>query len=172
MRPALLALVSACSVGSAGACFAQSQFDDLREACLRTEMRREAFERLADERDWEQLLRVVRAGDPLDTTVWESMYRAQPGRRQFWMSGENAGADPAHATSCGVAATDPDADWRSRAGALALELGMTPSPTAPRPNSVEARAWSTVEPTALSLSYDLYPSGLTVRLTRPGTAAE
>jgi|GEM_PF-1699232 len=150
---------------------ASAQVALLREACLATEMDREAFERLADERDWEMLIRVVSAGNlPPDDGSWETMYRSQAGGPQFWMSNETPGANPSHATSCGVAATEPDTNWRSDLEGLAFELGMDSTSATPRPNSLEAGAWTTDRPDPVSLSYDLYRSGLTVRITRPSPA--
>ncbi|MDP3802139.1 hypothetical protein [Brevundimonas sp.] len=169
MKPSLLVLMVAGCATFAGPSLAQTQVDLLRELCLVTEMRREPFDRLAAERGGERLLRIVRAGEPQDSQTWETMYGMKATGMQFWMSGETGGTDSSHATSCGVAATEPDVDWRSALEALALELEMSPAPAVERPNSLEARAWSTDSSARLSLSYDLYRSGLTVRFTRPST---
>lgn len=138
----------------------------LRELCVATAMQRAGYESFAASRGWQKLLRVVRADEPLDTRVWESMYGLRAGGVQSWMSGETGGEDPSQATSCGIAVTELNGEWRADLETLASELAMGSAKAVAKPNSLEARAWSTDTPNPLSLSYDLYPSGLTLRLTR------
>jgi len=169
MNKAPLALMALSCATFVGPSVAVAQVDVLHDVCMETEMRREAYDQLAADRGWERLLRIVRSNEPQDTRVWESMYGERSGGLQFWLSGETTGSDPSHATSCGLASTRPVDTWRADLQAYALQLGMMPAPATAKQNSLEAGAWSTEGPDPLSLSYDLYRSGLTLRFTRPST---
>lgn len=149
----------------------------LRDACLATEMRRDAYEQLSRERGWKEAILVVRAGDPrlMDTSIWESRYglhgagaRGAPSAT-FLMSGETAGADPSYATYCAVMADEPAGNWRSRMERFASELDMRAAPTVEDPDVLEARAWSTDADSPLTFGYKLYDNGLVVRIARPST---
>jgi len=163
--PALLAALVG-GVAVLAPSFATAQVALLRQACLGTAMQQDAYVEFAADRGWSRSIRIVVAGDPSIAQNWEHMFRDESTGIQSWMSGQNA-ISRSDATSCGIADTDPAETWRQDMEALAVELGMLPTTATPGEQAIEAGAWLRSGPDALSLSYDRYPSGVTVRLRRP-----
>lgn len=166
MRRALVLLaVAGCATAPGEAERPSTLVETVREACLETGMDRDAFRRLADERDWGPLLRVVRANDPVDDAVWELMFQA--GESTVAMSGEVSDGRSSRATVCGVMAPAPAGDWRSEVEGLAAELRMRSVAADADPGVLETRAWANADARPSGLIYERWETAVVVSLEQP-----
>ncbi len=135
--------------------------DRLQQFCLATEMRRDAYERVVQEQGMERLIRVVRSGDDIDHSEWDSMFRG--GELSVGMTGRT-GEDVA--TYCGVMLPVPAEDWRGDGARLAEAMGLVPADMDAKDDVLELLMWSDPEGQQPSLVYKLYRSALVVSLER------
>lgn len=142
----------------------------LREVCLHTGLRRDAFKRLfADDgrrSGWDQAIRVVYAGERIDPVEWSDGYGSNKAAATASVEGRLDDGFPGLALSCEVN-VPATGDWRAEVEALAQEMGMTPAPEPRRARGVsETRAWVRQGPSPTSLQYELSRSRVTLRVER------
>ncbi|WP_339872577.1 hypothetical protein [uncultured Brevundimonas sp.] len=162
MRGLLLTLAgcgaAAISVDTA---VAQAQVQRLRDACIATDMNREAFERAFADSGFEPLIRVVRSGQP-GPSDWMSGFEDQG--VQIVMEGRPASVD---ATDCGVLDPRPAEGWRTAVERLAQDLRMAPVASEEIPGALEAQSWSAGGTRPLTLHFEVYRQAVIVRFARP-----
>lgn len=143
-----------------------SVVDHLGKFCVETEMRKEAFEQVAENQKLERLLRVVRSTDDIDPNEWESMFGNRQARNlQVMMTGTSA--DSAVATYCAVMVPTPEDDWRASLQRLADSMNLREAEQVASDDVREAGRWAPDNGSGSSLVYKLYSSALVVSLERP-----
>ncbi|WP_415013434.1 hypothetical protein [Brevundimonas sp.] len=134
----------------------------VREACVETEMNREAVERLAHERGW----RSVRMRPSGSTEGWSVGYRVRDAHVALMSVPELGRVDPSVASICSVDAARPRGDWRAEIAELAADLGLQPDRIPDLPIEGEMRIWSTLGEYTLTSIYDRARGRVVVNLSR------
>lgn len=134
----------------------------MREGCVNTGLRREAFEQAARAHGWTPSRITRSSGMP----GWNASYRA--GRALVVMSGLplNGGTDPSLASMCMVSMGRPQGNWLAELAALASELGMEPEGDQAALGGAEMRIWSKFGSETLSAAYRSSNRTVAVTLSR------
>ena len=139
---------------------AQTQVQRLRDACIATEMNREAFQRAFADSGFEPLIPVVRSGQP-SPSDWMSGFEDRG--VQIVMEGKPSSSE---ATDCGVLNPRPTEGWRAEVDHLAQELHMSPAATEDMPHVLEARSWTGTGDRPLTLHYEVYREAVIIRFAK------
>lgn len=162
-----LALALAIVLGGSGLPLPAVQDESLsglvRQACVDTGMRRDAFEALGQARRWTSSTPRHVSGE---TAQWSSAFRS--GRAVIFMSGTTGEgvSDPSLAASCTVSVTRPDRDWQADIVALASELELQAEPDPEIPGT-EMQTWAKPMGHRLTSVYQSANRTASVTLSRP-----
>lgn len=134
----------------------------VREACVETEMNREAIDRLARERGW----RSVRTRSSSPAPGWSVGYRVRDAHVALTSLPGPGGVDPSLGSICTVDAARARGDWLTEIAQLAADLGLQPDRVPDLPIEGEMRMWSSLGGYTLTSTYDRASGRVVVSLSR------